>query len=84
MTRDELIEYQRREKQFSTTEVGSAFLKFKNRLSDACRADARLEFLDQGDIAARKAWSSADLAEREFRTILERMIALPATEEGGS
>jgi hypothetical protein len=54
-----------------TEEQTLAFLKFKNKLINACAADAKLEYLDKGERAAREAWDEASKAEREFRRLLE-------------
>ena len=72
MTTEEIIAYQAKEKAFGATPIGAAFFKFKNALQHACNADARLEYLDQGEKAARIAWTKAEEAEREFRALLEQ------------
>lgn len=77
MTKEEIITFQQHERAFASTNLGTLFLKFKNRLISACQADARWEYTDNGEILARKALASADEAEREFRSALEALNAPP-------
>jgi hypothetical protein len=69
MTQD-IVEYRRKEKEFAATPIGAAFLKFRAAFQSACVADAKLEYLDKGDKAAREAWARADQAEKELRLLI--------------
>lgn len=73
MTSEEVIAFQAKEKAFGATPIGAAFFKFRRAFQYACSCDARLEYQDQGEKAARIAWEKADIAEKEFRAVLETM-----------
>lgn len=71
MTREELIEYQRKEKEFGATPMGAAFFKFKNALAAAWREDAAIEYQEsRSEKRAKELWLRADAAESEFRELI--------------
>lgn len=71
MNTEELIAWRAKEAAFAKTPLGALFFKYKAALTNACYADAKFEYLDQGEKAARSAWAKADEIEKEFRALLE-------------
>lgn len=60
------------ERAFLETDIGRAFLEFKNALGHAWQRDGQEHVSDK---ALRVAWQRADDAERMFMTHLNRALA---------
>lgn len=57
----------------------ASFKKFKNVFHHACSSDARLEYLDTGENATRKAWDKANEAEETFVAALAAATQPPSS-----
>lgn len=62
------------DKAFAATDVGRAFIRFRNSYGEAWRKDTELGFDGLGLVGAKKQWERADVDEAVFRTHLERLM----------
>lgn len=76
MSTDDILEYQRRLRAFTETELGALFEKFVNLHATAWQLDERSAWNDQ-DKTARKAWDAMEPVLKELR---ERLMVITGVE----
>ena len=70
MTKEEIIEYQRKQKLFMQTELGALFERFVVLHGDAWRLDERINDSYGSTKAAKQAWKDLEPVEKELRQLL--------------
>jgi hypothetical protein len=70
MTTQQIIDYHNSLKEFGSTPMGAAFIRYERLRDDAWHQDARVEYLDHGNKAAKEAWLKSDEARKEFMKML--------------
>lgn len=73
-TNEEILDYQRKEREFSETTIGKAFNIFKNRTISAWTLDTEDSFTDKNRKSTKEAHEAAIVAEVEFKRILNKCI----------
>ena len=70
MTKEEIIEHQRKQKLFRETELGRLFERFVVLHGDAWRLDERSGDSYGSTKAAKQAWKDLEPVEKELRELL--------------
>lgn len=75
MTKEEIIAFQRTEKELSATPVGAAFFKFKNALSRAWQLDTEDSLTDRDRKSTKEAHAAAVEAEKNLKAEIRKLLA---------
>lgn len=77
MTHEEIVEHQRREREFLATPLGAAYHNMKNSLARAWQVDTQASYNESSSISDKRlriVWDEADAAETAFRALLNTLV----------
>ncbi len=73
MTNEEIIAYQAKERAFTETPLGKAFVAYENATVRAWVLDTEDSYTDRSRKATKDAWEKHKAARAEFREMLEKL-----------
>lgn len=72
MTNEEIIAYQKAERELADTEFGKAFFKFKSAHARAWTLDTEDSCTDRDRKSTKDAWVACNESEKELKALLRK------------